>query len=215
LVHVCRRSAIHRCEGWHLAGNLLKAVQSWELQRLRSMSRFKRGDAETREHYNKCTAHKLRQIFHYASPDFCTHRILRAVYKSECLENKSLEVSERPLQWARLCRHQLWWETICATTSQHQRVQANLKHAAQGHRVAWEDVFCQLLGSDWRSQRGPHGSMDFLDERSRQIREESLQLLQACTTTSSIIVGFLRGSMPSQAASAVQFIPCASNPSWR
>ena len=95
-------SAIFGCESWHATAALLQSVQTWEYQKLRSMFRFRRKDTDTQEQYNKRTARVMRKWFEYAGASFCTHRILRTLYKEAWFETMTgLNFEQQPLRWAR------------------------------------------------------------------------------------------------------------------
>jgi hypothetical protein len=147
-------SAIQGCDSWHLTAGIMQQLQTWELQSLRRMFRFRFKPDDGLSAYNTRTAKTIRKWFEYAGASFCTHRVLRQIYKAAWMEiHSGLSYGECPLAWARNFRSQLWWETYTQCISQSQRVKDGIMHRTTGHRPAWEDVFCKTMGPHWRHQR--------------------------------------------------------------
>ena len=118
------------------------------------MFRLRRRPGEGQAQYNQRTAHWLRKCFSQSQVPLICHRVLRAIYKAAWQESHSgLPLDMEPLKWAREFKSQLWWETMCGICSVYQRHKQGIKHHKSGHKAAWEDLFCALLGIHWRSAR--------------------------------------------------------------
>ena len=168
-------SAVFGCESWHLTADLLQEVQQWEYKRLRQMLRLRRRPGEGPESFNKRSASLIRKWFEYAGIEFCTHRILRAIHAAAWDEQRAvLPYGQNPLLSAREHRSQIWRETMLACTSGRKRRAEGIVHSRRGHRAAWEDPLCRILGSDWRSARRRCSS------RSEWLRGSRDFIIKAC-----------------------------------
>ena len=153
--------ALHGSESWHITASNMQAFQTWEYQQLRHMFKLRRKPEEDAEVYNKRTASCLRQWFSATGTCFSTHRILKKLYKDAWLEKASvLPCGDNPLRACREFRSEQWWQTLCQMSSQYKRRKLGLQHRNQGHRPAWEDIFCKVSGIHWRHERDAHSSLN-------------------------------------------------------
>jgi hypothetical protein len=152
--------ALHGSESWHITATNMQNFQTWEYQQLRRMFKFRRKPEEEIESFNKRTAARLRHWFSLTGTLFSTHRILKKLYKDAWLEKVAvLPSGENPLQTCRGFRTEQWWQTVCMVSSQYKRHKTGLQHRRQGHRPAWEDIFCKVFDMDWRTRRDSHPNL--------------------------------------------------------
>ena len=146
--------ALHGCESWHVTSSMMQSFQTWEFQMLRKVFKMHRKPLDSADSYNKRTAATLRRWFTETNIHSCTHRILRSVFKDAWNEKFSLlPCGDHPLQMARETRSQLWWQTVCFLETPYMRHKSGLQQRSQGHRPAWEDIFCKCMGIHWRQER--------------------------------------------------------------
>ena len=146
-------SAIFAAESWHLSREVLHHARRWEVAHVRQMLKLRRQPGEGQAAYNHRSAHCIYEWFRKCRVMMMHQRVLQAVFR-----NAWREVAVRfrgdnaPLDWSRRYRDAMYWQT-CTALPRRVRATEQVVQRRQGHRVAWEDVLVEGLGSDWRSLR--------------------------------------------------------------
>ena len=144
--------ALYNAATWHLTANILSALRTWELKKLRRVLRLRRRPLENAEHYNIRTS---RIIEHWCAKYGVTllyFRVLKAVYKEAFKDSTfTLDHAAAPLRFARSYRSSLWWETLGALVTSAKRRKLGFVHRQAGQqKPAWEHPFVCVWTCNWR-----------------------------------------------------------------
>ena len=143
------------CSCWHLNKAILTKLKVWEWTFLRKTFRWRKRIDEGSMGYNQRTSALITLYFkrYNVAPLFI--RVLRSVYKHAWRERSyPMTGKHNLLASARRFWDRLWWEAFKGRNNGNlyrQRKRENLLHAFAGTFTHWEDIFCELLGVDWRN----------------------------------------------------------------
>eukprot|EP00973_Karenia_brevis_P040527 5604275-Karenia_brevis.AAC.1 len=105
--------AVYNAETWHLSGDVLSKIRTWEMKMLRRMFRLRWRPEDNPMTFNVRSSHLIQHWFRNGGVKMIHERILQAVYKSAWKETWfTVDDGDYPLMRLRQYRDRTWWEAI-------------------------------------------------------------------------------------------------------
>ena len=205
-------SAMLGAETWHLTAGILHNARIWEMNRLRHMFRMKYKHGEGKMEFNMRTSSCIKNWFGYLRQDFIHLRILKTVFKAAWKEPRMQVGGEHPLKKAREVRSAMWWECIKQQPLK-MRHSEKLFRASPGHISAWEDCFVAWHGSDWRTFRDTHLTLDSWMSKSAEFSNKLCDLWSLPTQNGSSRSEIL-ASLSLKSEYNLEKLPMPDLPEW-
>eukprot|EP00973_Karenia_brevis_P090041 12400726-Karenia_brevis.AAC.1 len=152
-------SATFGASTWHVTKGLLTEIKRWEFKWLRKVLKLPPKPDDSRFSYLARTARRIESWYKTFKGVFAHQRVLKLVYRSAYREDSTV-VGDGclPVRALRRCRDRIWWDFAVTAATYRQRKAQGWSQARHGHHTAWEDVFVEYLGINWRQKRD---SMDY------------------------------------------------------
>ena len=132
-----------------ISANTLVEIKRWEFQQLRKILKLRRRPGEGCMEYNTRTSCLIVSWFHKYGVCVLHHRVLKQVFHGAWRENHHPDNTYVKHSSAlRMYRARVWREGTRQIPWKRRRAIAAAQNVLS-HPTEWEDVFCEVYGSQW------------------------------------------------------------------